>query len=105
MTKTLNNYKGFTNRPTCEVWHWIHADKAELDCWLDACEDLQSDPKQLANYMQSRIAFEYDKEGLLEEALTKWALSLVNWRELAERLLKEYEDCNELDITGLRRWE
>lgn len=89
METKLKKFNGFTNQPTWEIWNWIHADKGKIDCWLDVAEDLQSEPKQLSDYMQSEIAFEYDEEGLLEEALTKWALSLVNWDELAEKLLKE----------------
>lgn len=106
-------YNGYTNYPTWVVNLWIDNEEGSQTYWREVAEECYRDATPAYDGQTQKDAAIYDLsqrlKGEFEEGdpfivkasvyadLMGWALSSVNWHEIAEGMLEEYPDNPESD--------
>jgi len=90
-------YNGYTNYETWLVSLWIDNDEGLQRYWIEESEHIESVSSlqdSLQTYFDEHIPPEEELNGVYLD-LMNYALSSVNWYEIAEELYNEYHAKNE----------
>lgn len=106
----MEKYNGWTNYPTWNVKLWMDNDEGEYNYWREQAQEVfdqaESDEyftkKERAALDLADVLKEYfDENNPLETGthadLLGWALGMVDWKEIADSLLEDFEDESETE--------
>ena len=96
-------YNGYTNKPTWSIMSWINNDQVIYKHFHNKLSGMIIDAPtgklviELSDYIKSWFSnFNDDTSGLLGEAnpiadILGYVLAIINWEEIAEHLIDDYE--------------
>jgi len=92
----VQDYNGWTNKPTWAVALWINNDQGLQETVLEAARNDKDDPYLLAGWLQDFFTDELypDLPASMYSDLLNWSLAYVDWDSLAEHFIKDAKEIS-----------